>query len=154
MSVRAKEEFHNGTASVGGTGVNHSPTQRFSRTFYLSVYSGEMLFYSLKSIEERVFPVPLCSALAAGLTAAAVLFGYTRCFLIFHKLVQSAQHLHDHMFDAVIRTAVHFFDVNPIGEPGPSGPSSAGPGDPFNPVLSHSSAPQDESSTGFPKTLG
>lgn len=59
-----------------------------------------------------------CSALAAGLTAAAVVFGYTRCFLIFHKLVRSAQHLHDSMFHAVIRTSVHFFDVNPIGEVG------------------------------------
>lgn len=57
-------------------------------------------------------------ALAAGLTAAAVGFGYARCFVIFHKLVRSAQHLHDSMFEAVIRTTVHFFDVNPIGEPG------------------------------------
>ncbi|TNM94227.1 hypothetical protein fugu_002403 [Takifugu bimaculatus] len=61
----------------------------FNLTFYLSIYS--------------------------GLTAAAVVFGYTRCFLIFHKLVRSAQHLHDSMFHAIIRTSVHFFDVNPIG---------------------------------------
>lgn len=29
-----------------------------------------------------------CSAVAAGLTAAAVVFGYTRCFVIFQKLVR------------------------------------------------------------------
>lgn len=64
------------------------------------------------------FGMICCSALTAGLTAAAVIFGYIRCFIIFHKLVRSAQHLHDSMFNAVIRTSVHFFDVNPIGEPG------------------------------------
>lgn len=92
-----------------------------------------------------------CLALAAGLTAAAVGFGYARCFVIFHKLVRSAQHLHDSMFEAVIHTTLHFFDVNPIGEPG------------FEIVLEvflyssnfvpYFSALQDEFLTGFLKTL-
>ncbi|XP_056882198.1 ATP-binding cassette sub-family C member 4-like [Takifugu flavidus] len=85
----AKEELYNSTASVAGTDINVTPSHQFNLTFYLSIYS--------------------------GLTAAAVVFGYTRCFLIFHKLVRSAQHLHDSMFHAIIRTSVHFFDVNPIG---------------------------------------
>lgn len=52
----------------------------------------------------------------AGLTGGAVLFGFSRSLLIFYVLVCSAQKLHDAMFAAVIRTPVHFFDVNPIGE--------------------------------------
>ncbi|XP_049425689.1 ATP-binding cassette sub-family C member 4-like [Epinephelus fuscoguttatus] len=51
----------------------------------------------------------------AGLTAAAVVFGYTRSLLIFHGLVRSSQALHNSMFSVVIRTPVRFFDVNPIG---------------------------------------
>lgn len=91
------------------------------------------------------------AALATGLTAAAVAFGYARCFAIFHKLVRSAQHLHDNMFNAVVGTTVHFFDINPIGEPGfQFSPqvflSSLG----FVPCLS---ALQDEFLTGFLKTL-
>uniref|UniRef100_A0A8C4NTD4 Multidrug resistance-associated protein 4 n=1 Tax=Dicentrarchus labrax TaxID=13489 RepID=A0A8C4NTD4_DICLA len=53
--------------------------------------------------------------LLSGLTAAAVVFGYARSLVIFHGLVRSAQTLHNSMFSAVIRTPVHFFDVNPIG---------------------------------------
>lgn len=91
---------------------------QFNLTFYLSIYSGETSFASKTTKKLFLFPhVYEWFALAAGLTAAAVVFGYTRCFIIFHKLVRSAQHLHDSMFNAVIRTSVHFFDVNPIGEP-------------------------------------
>uniref|UniRef100_A0A3B3XE74 ATP-binding cassette, sub-family C (CFTR/MRP), member 4 n=1 Tax=Poecilia mexicana TaxID=48701 RepID=A0A3B3XE74_9TELE len=50
-----------------------------------------------------------------SLTAAAVVFGFVRSLLIFHGLVKSAQTLHNNMFNAVLRTHVHFFDVNPIG---------------------------------------
>uniref|UniRef100_A0A3B4WEE6 Multidrug resistance-associated protein 4-like n=1 Tax=Seriola lalandi dorsalis TaxID=1841481 RepID=A0A3B4WEE6_SERLL len=35
--------------------------------------------------------------------------------VIFHGLVRSAQKLHNHMFSAVLRTPVAFFDANPIG---------------------------------------
>lgn len=54
----------------------------------------------------------------AGLTAAAVVFGFIRSLVIFHSLVKSAQTLHNGMFGAVLRTHVRFFDVNPIGESG------------------------------------
>uniref|UniRef100_A0A3Q3MK45 Multidrug resistance-associated protein 4 n=1 Tax=Labrus bergylta TaxID=56723 RepID=A0A3Q3MK45_9LABR len=56
-----------------------------------------------------------CCFLLLGLTAAAVAFGYARSLLIFHVLVRSAQTLHNSMFNAIIRTPVRFFDINPIG---------------------------------------
>ncbi|XP_034461847.1 multidrug resistance-associated protein 4-like isoform X1 [Hippoglossus hippoglossus] len=81
----------NSTATVSfSNGINMTHTdQQFTLTFYLSIYS--------------------------GLTAAAVVFGYARSLVIFHGLVRSAQTLHNSMFHAVLRTPVHFFDVNPIG---------------------------------------
>ncbi|XP_035533359.1 multidrug resistance-associated protein 4-like [Morone saxatilis] len=89
----AREEFFNNTATAVSIkhGINATTTsdQEFNLTFYLSIYS--------------------------GLTAAAVVFGYARSLVIFHGLVRSAQALHNSMFSAVIRTPVHFFDVNPIG---------------------------------------
>ncbi|XP_020490124.2 ATP-binding cassette sub-family C member 4-like isoform X2 [Labrus bergylta] len=51
----------------------------------------------------------------AGLTATSVLFGFLRCLVFFNVLVSSAQTLHNSMFHAILRTPVHFFDVNPIG---------------------------------------
>ncbi|KAM4560262.1 ATP-binding cassette sub-family C member 4-like [Odontesthes bonariensis] len=89
----ANEEFSNRTAAVVSlNGINvtytHSDSE-FDLTFYLGVYS--------------------------GLTAAAVVFGYIRSLVIFRGLVKSAQTLHNNMFSAVLRTHVHFFDVNPIG---------------------------------------
>lgn len=45
----------------------------------------------------------------------SVVFGFARSLLIFHVLVRSSQSLHNAMFDAVIRTPVRFFDVNPVG---------------------------------------
>ncbi|TNN61497.1 Multidrug resistance-associated protein 4 [Liparis tanakae] len=51
----------------------------------------------------------------SGLTAATVVFGYARSLVIFRGLVRSARVLHDDMFAAVLRTHVHFFDVNPVG---------------------------------------
>ncbi|XP_069001598.1 ATP-binding cassette sub-family C member 4-like [Embiotoca jacksoni] len=89
----ATEERSNGTATAVRTG-NGTDGVAASRPgpdlpFYLGVY--------------------------AGLTAAAVVFSYVRSLVIFHGLVRSAQTLHNGMFDAVIRTPVAFFDVNPIG---------------------------------------
>ncbi|KAG7502088.1 Multidrug resistance-associated 4 [Solea senegalensis] len=51
----------------------------------------------------------------AGLTAFSIVFGFLRCILFFNVLVSSAQTLHSSMFNAILRTPVHFFDVNPIG---------------------------------------
>uniref|UniRef100_A0A3Q2CN40 Multidrug resistance-associated protein 4 n=1 Tax=Cyprinodon variegatus TaxID=28743 RepID=A0A3Q2CN40_CYPVA len=91
-SARARSEVSNTTAPVVSikNGINASPTDGdMDLTFYLGVYS--------------------------GLTAAAVVFGFIRSLLIFHGLVKSAQILHNKMFNAVLRTHVHFFDTNPIG---------------------------------------
>ncbi|XP_041663750.1 ATP-binding cassette sub-family C member 4-like [Cheilinus undulatus] len=51
----------------------------------------------------------------AGLTATSVVFGFLRCLVFFNVLVSSAQTLHNSMFNAILRTPVHFFNVNPIG---------------------------------------
>ncbi|XP_070787041.1 ATP-binding cassette sub-family C member 4-like [Enoplosus armatus] len=88
----AREEVSNGTSTAVGinNGINATrPDQEVNLTFYLGIYS--------------------------GLTAAAVVFGFARSLVIFHGLVNSAQTLHNSMFGAIIRTPVHFFDVNPIG---------------------------------------
>ncbi|XP_061735042.1 ATP-binding cassette sub-family C member 4-like isoform X3 [Nerophis ophidion] len=51
----------------------------------------------------------------AGLTAASVAFGFVRSLVFFSILVKSAQTLHNSMFEAILRTPVHFFEINPIG---------------------------------------
>nr|XP_033474245.1 multidrug resistance-associated protein 4-like [Epinephelus lanceolatus] len=51
----------------------------------------------------------------AGLTATSVVFGFLRSLVFFNVLVRSAQTLHNSMFNAILRTPVHFFDINPIG---------------------------------------
>ncbi|XP_019738048.1 multidrug resistance-associated protein 4-like isoform X5 [Hippocampus comes] len=53
----------------------------------------------------------------AGLTGAAVVFGFVRSLVFFNVLVSSAQTLHNGMFDSILRTPVHFFQINPIGVP-------------------------------------
>ncbi|XP_061693359.1 ATP-binding cassette sub-family C member 4-like [Syngnathoides biaculeatus] len=59
--------------------------------------------------------LPFYLGVYSGLTAAAVVFGFARSLVIFHGLVKSTQTLHNRMFNAVLRTPVLFFDVNPIG---------------------------------------
>lgn len=54
--------------------------------------------------------------LLSGLTAASVVFGFLRCLLFFNVLVNSAQNLHNSMFNAILQTPVQFFDINPIGK--------------------------------------
>ncbi|PWA31992.1 hypothetical protein CCH79_00018856, partial [Gambusia affinis] len=92
VALRARAGVSNSSAPVVGirNGVNATPADaEFHLTFYLGVYS--------------------------GLTVAAVVFGFVRSLVMFHGLVKSAQNLHNDMFNAVLRTDVHFFDVNPIG---------------------------------------
>ncbi|XP_075905473.1 ATP-binding cassette sub-family C member 4-like [Nelusetta ayraudi] len=84
----AKEEFFNRSMDSKESHANHTGGES-SLPFYLGIYS--------------------------GLTGGAVLFGFTRSLMIFYVLVRSAQTLHNAMFAAVIRTPVHFFDINPIG---------------------------------------
>ncbi|XP_049919634.1 ATP-binding cassette sub-family C member 4-like isoform X3 [Epinephelus moara] len=88
----ARADYFNSTVSAVSIETRTNATrsgQEFELKFYLGIYS--------------------------GLTAAAVVFGYTRSLVIFHGLVRSSQALHNSMFSAVIRTPVRFFDVNPIG---------------------------------------
>ncbi|XP_041115614.1 multidrug resistance-associated protein 4 isoform X1 [Polyodon spathula] len=68
---------------------NHNETQQLDLGFYLGVY--------------------------AGLTAVTVIFGFIRSLLCFKVLVNSAQTLHNQMFQSILRTPVRFFDINPIG---------------------------------------
>ncbi|XP_008297174.1 multidrug resistance-associated protein 4-like [Stegastes partitus] len=88
----AREEYSNSTATAvhvkNGINVTRS-ARELNLTFYLGIYS--------------------------GLTAAAVVFGYIRSLIIFNRLVRSGQTLHNSMFSTVLRTPVHFFDVNPVG---------------------------------------
>ncbi|XP_077392260.1 ATP-binding cassette sub-family C member 4-like isoform X4 [Festucalex cinctus] len=51
----------------------------------------------------------------AGLTGAAVVFGFARSLVFFNVLVSSAQTLHNRMFASILRSPVHFFQINPIG---------------------------------------
>ncbi|KAK2856772.1 hypothetical protein Q5P01_005507 [Channa striata] len=50
-----------------------------------------------------------------GLTAATIIFGFLRNLVLFNVLVRCAQSLHNRMFNAILRTPVRFFDINPIG---------------------------------------
>ncbi|XP_049425688.1 multidrug resistance-associated protein 4 [Epinephelus fuscoguttatus] len=50
-----------------------------------------------------------------GLTAATIIFGFIRNISLFHVLVRCTQTLHNRMFNAILRTHVRFFDINPIG---------------------------------------
>ncbi|KAF3857402.1 hypothetical protein F7725_009261 [Dissostichus mawsoni] len=89
--LKARGEFLNSTARdvILSSGINATRSEKESDlTFHLGIY--------------------------AGLTAAAVVFGYIRSLVLFHGLVRSSQTLHNSMFSAVIRTPVRFFDVNPI----------------------------------------
>uniref|UniRef100_UPI0037E906A4 ATP-binding cassette sub-family C member 4-like n=1 Tax=Semicossyphus pulcher TaxID=241346 RepID=UPI0037E906A4 len=63
----------------------------------------------------RQLDLDLYLGVYAGLTATSVVFGFLRTLLFFNILVSSAQTLHNRMFNAILRTPVHFFDVNPIG---------------------------------------
>uniref|UniRef100_A0A8D0B2H0 Multidrug resistance-associated protein 4 n=1 Tax=Sander lucioperca TaxID=283035 RepID=A0A8D0B2H0_SANLU len=73
--------------------------------------------------QARILRVGLSSSLKenilllvfTGLTAAVIFFGFFRNIVLFHVLVRSAQTLHNRMFNSILKTPVHFFDVNPIG---------------------------------------
>uniref|UniRef100_A0A672S3A0 Cystic fibrosis transmembrane conductance regulator n=1 Tax=Sinocyclocheilus grahami TaxID=75366 RepID=A0A672S3A0_SINGR len=51
----------------------------------------------------------------AGLTGVTVIFSFMRFLIMFNALVNSAETLHNRMFNSILRTPVHFFDINPIG---------------------------------------
>uniref|UniRef100_A0AAQ5XSE2 Multidrug resistance-associated protein 4 n=1 Tax=Amphiprion ocellaris TaxID=80972 RepID=A0AAQ5XSE2_AMPOC len=63
----------------------------------------------------RQLDLDLYLGVYAGLTATSVVFGFLRCLIFFNVLVSSAQTLHNSMFNAILRTSIRFFDINPIG---------------------------------------
>ncbi|KAK5861056.1 hypothetical protein PBY51_022480 [Eleginops maclovinus] len=63
----------------------------------------------------RQLDLDLYLGVYAGLTATSVVFGFLRSLVFFNVLVRAAQTLHNSMFNAILRTSVHFFDINPIG---------------------------------------
>uniref|UniRef100_A0A8C5I9Z2 Multidrug resistance-associated protein 4 n=1 Tax=Gouania willdenowi TaxID=441366 RepID=A0A8C5I9Z2_GOUWI len=63
----------------------------------------------------KVNGVGTCVLSFSGFTLSAVVFGFLRSVVFFNVLVNSAQTLHNNMFNAILRTSTHFFDVNPIG---------------------------------------
>ncbi|CAK6954010.1 ATP-binding cassette sub-family C member 4-like [Scomber scombrus] len=63
----------------------------------------------------RQLDLDLYLGVYAGLTTTSVVFGFLRSLVFFNVLVSSAQTLHNRMFNAILRTPVHFFDFNPIG---------------------------------------
>ncbi|XP_026112988.1 ATP-binding cassette sub-family C member 4 [Carassius auratus] len=75
------------TGTNGTFGTN--TTQELNLDFYLGIY--------------------------AGLTGATIIFGFMRGLIMFNILVSSAETLHNRMFNSILRTPVHFFDINPIG---------------------------------------
>lgn len=50
-----------------------------------------------------------------GLVAGTLVLSFIRVLLFFHVTVNSSEKLHRHMFDALIRAPIYFFDTNPIG---------------------------------------
>ena len=50
-----------------------------------------------------------------GLVVATLVLSFIRVLLFFHVTVNASEKLHSHMFDAVIRAPIYFFDTNPIG---------------------------------------
>ncbi|KAF4111886.1 hypothetical protein G5714_006681 [Onychostoma macrolepis] len=78
----------NSTIGTNGTFGNNT-TQELNLPFYLGIY--------------------------AGLTGATIIFGFMRGLIMFNTLVNSAETLHNRMFNSILRTPVRFFDINPIG---------------------------------------
>uniref|UniRef100_A0A8C2XFD4 Multidrug resistance-associated protein 4 n=1 Tax=Cyclopterus lumpus TaxID=8103 RepID=A0A8C2XFD4_CYCLU len=89
-------------------------------TFVLQDWWLEKLKWNISTLEDGTlnhcgFLIYISSLLLAGLTATSVVFGFLRSLVFFNVLVSSAQTLHNRMFNAILRTPVHFFDINPIG---------------------------------------
>uniref|UniRef100_A0A673J693 Multidrug resistance-associated protein 4 n=1 Tax=Sinocyclocheilus rhinocerous TaxID=307959 RepID=A0A673J693_9TELE len=78
------------SSTIGTNGTfGTNTTQELNLDFYLGIY--------------------------AGLTGATVIFGFMRFLIMFNALVNSAETLHNRMFNSILRTPVRFFDINPIG---------------------------------------
>uniref|UniRef100_A0A671RX07 Cystic fibrosis transmembrane conductance regulator n=1 Tax=Sinocyclocheilus anshuiensis TaxID=1608454 RepID=A0A671RX07_9TELE len=78
------------SSTIGTNGTfGTNTTQELNLDFYLGIY--------------------------AGLTGATVIFSFMRFLIMFNALVNSAETLHNRMFNSILRTPVRFFDINPIG---------------------------------------
>lgn len=77
----------------------------------VNAFSALFTVVRLSPVRSETSPV-----LFSGLTAATILFGFMRSLILFDVLVRCAQSLHNRMFNSILRTPVHFFDVNPIGK--------------------------------------
>ncbi|XP_028248988.1 multidrug resistance-associated protein 4-like [Parambassis ranga] len=87
--------------------------------WWLACWASEQKHISVTEHLNGSFPqqldLDLYLGVYAGLTATSVVFGFLRSLVFFNVLVTSAQTLHNSMFNAILRTSVHFFDINPIG---------------------------------------
>lgn len=87
--------------------------------WWLACWASEQKHISVTEHLNGSFPrqldLDLYLGVYAGLTATSVVFGFVRSLIFFNVLVSSAQTLHNNMFNAILRTPIHFFDINPIG---------------------------------------
>ncbi|XP_063352993.1 ATP-binding cassette sub-family C member 4-like isoform X3 [Pelmatolapia mariae] len=87
--------------------------------WWLACWASEQKHISVTEHLNGSFPrqldLDLYLGVYAGLTATSVVFGFVRSLVFFNVLVSSAQTLHNNMFNAILRTPIHFFDINPIG---------------------------------------
>ncbi|XP_069558741.1 ATP-binding cassette sub-family C member 4-like [Brachyistius frenatus] len=87
--------------------------------WWLACWASEQKHISVTEHLNGSFPrqldLDLYLGVYAGLTATSVVFGFLRSLIFFNVLVSSAQTLHNSMFNAILRTSIHFFDINPIG---------------------------------------
>uniref|UniRef100_A0A671RXU6 Multidrug resistance-associated protein 4 n=1 Tax=Sinocyclocheilus anshuiensis TaxID=1608454 RepID=A0A671RXU6_9TELE len=92
LNLLAQLDFSssNISSTIGTNGTfGTNTTQELNLDFYLGIY--------------------------AGLTGATVIFSFMRFLIMFNALVNSAETLHNRMFNSILRTPVRFFDINPIG---------------------------------------
>uniref|UniRef100_A0A8C4IQ26 Multidrug resistance-associated protein 4 n=1 Tax=Dicentrarchus labrax TaxID=13489 RepID=A0A8C4IQ26_DICLA len=106
-----QEEERHGTTPVSVSRFPHT----LSDNSMSSMSSLSSSRYSLIEGAEPLAVVGICETYISSLTATSVVFGFLRSLLFFNVLVSSAQTLHNSMFNAILRTPVHFFDINPIG---------------------------------------
>ncbi|XP_067116274.1 ATP-binding cassette sub-family C member 4-like isoform X2 [Osmerus mordax] len=87
--------------------------------WWLAYWAGEQdklnATASVQNVRHEELDLRFYLGIYAGLTLSSVVFGFARNLVIFNILVRSTQTLHNRMFNAILRTHVRFFDINPIG---------------------------------------
>lgn len=61
---------------------------------------------------ERTRNISIYVALVVG----CIILSLTRALVFFYILINASQHLHNRMFDAILRAPIYFFDSNPVGK--------------------------------------